>query len=137
MALRFSVLSVFLCVVGATQALAHDETAGWGGAFKEKVGLTDEQYLSLREYKGQADNHSEALTEAVGAVREMLIADPEADISKQASEINAMLAKHAEEGQDFFREFSEGLSDSQRAKWIDHALKQKRKKSEGKLPKKE
>ena len=137
MVFRVFALCVCFFLAGATHVVAHDETAGWGGAFKEKVGLSDEQYMQLMQYKQQADEQGKAATAAIEAVRELLIADPEADISERATEIEAMLAKQAEDGQLFFREFSLGLTDAQRAKWVDHTLKRKRKKSEGKLPKKE
>jgi hypothetical protein len=68
-------------------------------------------------------------------IRELLIEDPEADVSPQLSQLMTLLTDQAIEVDRFFSDFSGELNEEQREAWVNHTKKRKQKKEDGKLPK--
>jgi hypothetical protein len=119
----------------ATPAFGHDTSSGWGGAFKERIGLTDDQYTALMQHKADTEASSDKSTGVLDQIRELLIQDPEADVSPQLSQLMTLLTDQAIEVDRFFSDFSGELNEEQREAWVNHTKKRKQKKEDGKLPK--
>lgn len=68
-------------------------------------------------------------------LREALIQNADEDISSRAQELIELLGEQVTATEQFFIEFSADLSDEQRISWVEHTKKRKKKKDDGKLPK--
>lgn len=123
-------LALYASLVGA-----HETSSGWGGAFQEKIGLNDAEYAALIQYKRDTESLSDKSTAVIDQIRELLIQDPDADVSPQVAQLMTLLTEQAAEIERFFSGFSGELDEEQREAWVNHTKKRKQKKEDGKLPK--
>ena len=124
-----------LLALSAPLVGAHETSSGWGGAFQERIGLSDEQYAALIQHKKDTESLSDEATALLDQLREALIQSADDDISSRAEELIQLLGEQVTVAEQFFVEFSGELSEAQRASWVEHTRKRKQKKDEGKLPK--
>lgn len=132
---RFTAVPALVAALSAPLAAAHETSSGWGGAFQERIGLSDEQYAALIQHKQDTESLSDEATALLDQLREALIQNSDEDISSRVQELVELLGEQVVATEQFFVEFSADLSDEQRASWVEHTTKRKQKKDEGKLPK--
>ena len=132
---RFPALTALVAALSAPLAAAHETSSGWGGAFQERIGLSDEQYAALIQHKQDTESLSDEATALLDQLREALIQNSDEDMSARAQALIDLLVEQVTATEQFFIEFSGGLDDEQRTSWVEHTNKRKQKKDEGKLPK--
>ena len=132
---RFTAAAALVVALSAPLAAAHETSSGWGGAFQERIGLSDEQYAALIQHKQDTESLSDEATALLDQLREALIQNADGDISSRVQELIELLGEQVTATEQFFVGFSGDLSDEQRTAWVEHTNKRKQKKDEGKLPK--